>query len=347
MVLVTVLLAAFLISKFVQRAGTELMADARASDEARLRRSAYSALETTLAVLADVRLVDQALYSPAQGWGEPLEYAGYEPEPGQKIEVTFEDESGRLSLPRADAPTLVALFESMKVDRALAERASDALLVWMHKDYVPPSMEADPAAYERAAIPHTIAGRPLRSYAELASIAIIRDLLFDENHQPNERMRAFMAAVSLHSFEKMNLNSATPGALEAAGFEPAQITALQDHLHPRRSSSQLPYFKTVADAAAAIGVNAPLQKFGVEIQALRVTVTVHDGGRDYRVSTVVTPPGGVAATRRDSNQADQAAQTANDTVTPEIKKLDYPFKLLEVSEDVESGPATPEESKDS
>ena len=53
LVLLTVFLAAFLLTKFVQRAGTEMLADARAADQARLRREAYSALEVTLAVLAD------------------------------------------------------------------------------------------------------------------------------------------------------------------------------------------------------------------------------------------------------------------------------------------------------
>jgi len=41
LVLVTVLLAAFLLTRFVARAGTELLADARAGDRARLLREAY------------------------------------------------------------------------------------------------------------------------------------------------------------------------------------------------------------------------------------------------------------------------------------------------------------------
>src|SRR5690606_34148322 len=45
----------------------------QAQDE--LKMAAYQALELTLAVVEEIRTMDQGLYSPAQGWGNPLEYA--------------------------------------------------------------------------------------------------------------------------------------------------------------------------------------------------------------------------------------------------------------------------------
>ena len=341
LVLVTVLLASFMLMKFVQRAGTELLADARAGDRARLRREAYSALETTLAVLADVRAADHALYSPAQGWDQPLNYAGYVPDSGLVVEVGFEDESGRISLPRADAATLEALFQVAGVDRNQAERASDALLVWMHQDYVPPTLESDPGNYERAAIPHRAAQRPLRSLEELASVAIVRDLLFDDDGRPNQHLRDFAAAVSLQSFDKVNLNAASPAALAATGFAAGQIDALRNYQQATGRVAGKPYFQSLTEASATLGSAVSPDHFGVEIQVLRIKLTVRDGALEYHLSAVVAAPGGTVA----------PAPTASAKVTPGpekapviLKKLDYPFKVLELLEDVESEPISPDNS---
>ncbi len=342
LVLVTVLLAAFMLTKFVQRASTELLADARAGDQAQMRREAYSALEVTLAVLADVRTYDKALYSPAQGWDHPLEYAGYEPPDGMRVDITFEDESGRISLPKADAATLESLFVVTGVDRNQAERASDALLVWMKADYVPPTLESDPGNYERAAIPHTPARRPLRSLSELASVAVVRDLLFDETGRPNDRYRQFAAAVSLQSFDKVNLNAATPEALAASGLAPAQASSLR----AGNRNGALPYFRALGEASTAVGTALPTDRFGVEIQALRINVAVRDGGRLYRLSLVVAIGNGVGTTSRTpASGGTTAAATPTTTASTvqkapvTLKKLDYPFKVLELLEDVESEPS--------
>jgi hypothetical protein len=345
LVLVTVLLAAFMLTKFVERAGTELMADARAGDRARLRREAYSALETTLAVLADVRAVDEGLYSPAQGWDRPLEYASYTPAGGLEVEVGFDDETGRISLPRADAPTLEALFGLLGVDQAQAERASDALMTWMHADYVPPTLESDPGNYEQAALPHHAAGRPLRSLDELASIAVVRDLLFDDEGRPNARWAAFVANVSLQSFDRVNLNSATPGALAAAGLGSSQINGLDDFLHPRGAGGARPFFKGANEAAAFLGATAPADRFGTEIRVLRINVTVRDGASRYRLSAVVAPPGATPPPVRPP-VPDQTKRPAPDQAPEEkapvvVKKLDYPFAVLEVVEDAPSADLAP------
>lgn len=333
LVLVTVLLAAFMLTKFVERAGTELLADARSGDRLRLRREAYSAMEVSLAVLADVRAVDQALYSPAQGWDRPLDYAGYVPPAGMTVDVAFDDESARISLPRADAATLEALFVATGVDRDRAERAADALLVWMHPDYVPPTLDSDPGNYEHAAIPHQPAGRPLRSFEELGSVAIVRDLLFDEDRRPNERYRQFTAAVSRLAFEKVNVNSASPEVLAAAGLATDRIGVVEDHRRGLGRSDR-PYLQDMAEATALLGANAPLQNFGVEAQAVRVNVTVHDGANRYGLSIVVAPPGGVAAPGRKPMSPEEKA-AAPEKAPVVVKKLDYPFKVLEVVEDME------------
>jgi type II secretory pathway component PulK len=344
LVLVTVTLTAFLLFKFVQRAGTELLADARAGDQARLRREAYSSLEVTLATLADINAIDTGLHSPAQGWDRPLEYAGYTPADGRTVEITFEDESGKISLPRANAATLQTLLEQLGLGPAEAEKASDALLVWTRADYVPASLDTAGASYERAALPYQPAQRPLRSFAELAAVEYVREIFFDENGRPTPLGQDFAANVSLYSFDHINLNAASPAVLAASGLAEAQSSILQDYTRQQAKPGALNYFQTVGDANAVLGTNAPLTAFSANVQALRINVTVRDGAAVFRLSAVVAPPGGatVAVAPAPATPA-TAPVTGNPTPTAAVvtKKLDYPFKVLEIQENVESPPPAP------
>jgi hypothetical protein len=112
---VTLLFAATALTLFIEKASDDLLVESRVAAARRLRLEAYSALETTLAVLQDFQLVNGGLRSPAEGWGNPLEWAGYVPAEGRAITVEFVDESGKLSLPHLTPNTLVELFKSWDI----------------------------------------------------------------------------------------------------------------------------------------------------------------------------------------------------------------------------------------
>jgi general secretion pathway protein K len=345
-VLVTILLASFLLTKFIERAGTELLADARAGDQARLRREAYSALEASLAVIADVRAIEQGLQSPAQGWDRPLERAEYVPPAGLTVAVAVQDESGKLSLPRTDHDGLVALLLTLGAEQDNAEKIADALLVWTQPDYVPASLDADGSAYERATLPHQPARRPLRSFDELAAIETVREFFFDESGQPTALAQGFIANVSLYSYARINLNGATPAAMVAAGLDPTQIDALANYARQQAGAGGPGYFRGMNEVNTVLGANADVGKFGTEVSAVRLVVTVRSGATTYRLEAVVAPPRG-ATLAAGTTSAPGAGETASgstaaqaETAVPIIKKLDYPFKVLEIREDVESPTAT-------
>lgn len=346
LMLLTVFLAAFLLAKFVQRAGTEMLADARAADQARLRREAYSALEVTLAVLADFRATQGALHSPEQGWADPLAYAGYEPEGGRVVTVEFEDESGKVSLPQADAAGLLSLLQQLGLTRSEGERVADALLGWTRAEHLATSLETDAQNYQRAALPHQAALRPLRSFSELAAVQVARDFFFDERGRPTALFREFRASASLYSFDRVNLNSARPAVLLAAGLDAGQADALKAHVRQQAQSGGAGFFNSVGEASSIVGANAPLQQFGTDVRALRISITVRDGAAAYRLEAVVAPPGGAIFAPNptpppDGEQKEVApaaaiAPPAATIADSNRKKLDYPFKVLEIVEDAEA-----------
>jgi hypothetical protein len=341
-VLVTVLFTAAALVAFVEKAGDDLIVEAREVTARRLRQEAYSALEVTLGVLEDFRLVNGGLRSPAEGWNDPLAFAGWAPRDGCTVEIAFEDESGKLSLPHVEAATLLNLFEAWGLAQADAERLSDTLLGWMRKDHVYSQRTPD---YEQGPLPYTAPLRSLRSYSELAAIDYAREVFYDDNGRPNELWQRFVAAISLLDFKQTNLNGAGGDVVTAMGsLDRSQQQQLGDYLKGTgdRAREGPGFFGSAAEATNVIGAALP-PGYGTEIAALRIHITVHEGRAAFRLTTVVAPSGGattvqaVAPAAADGKLAQSTTTAANQpkAAADTPKKLNYPFTLLEIRENAE------------
>ena len=343
-VLGVILLTAFLLTRLIDRAGGELLAETKAASRTTLRDEAYSALETTLAVLADVSANDRGLHAPAQGWDDPLDYAAYEPPPGITVAVSFEDETGKLPLATVSETVLQQYLANIGVTAIDAERLTDALLAWTKADYLPRTTEADPRTYENAALPYAPPHRALHSFEELRAIAIVRDLFFDHEGQWTELGDRFRADVSLQSFNRVNVNSARPSVLVALGLDPTLAVTLADELAPAPDPSRDPkFYRSIAEAAAEHGTVLNSAGLGADVQCLCVRVTVRQGSRVFQLEAVVSPGNTAAQTPA---PAPAPTTTSDPNATPATpvdpraitsKSIDYPFRILELRET--DGPA--------
>ena len=165
-----IFLLAVLIVQFTEKAMGEIAVEAHYADRERLRVTAYSALETTLAVLADVIAVDGGLTSPAQGWADPLGIAGFEPEADTKVTVSFSDESGKLPLNGMDELTLGLMFDRMGLNRDDALHLSETLLDWIDADDETRLDGAESDLYGEAEWPYHASNQPVRRLSELALV---------------------------------------------------------------------------------------------------------------------------------------------------------------------------------
>lgn len=361
--LITLVFAALLLTRLVEASSTDLLITMRSADRDRLRTDAYSALESTLATLADFRAIDGALYAPAQGWGDPLGYTGYTPRPGVTVEVTFEDESGKISLPTLRPDTLSLLLAQLGLSPNDAARVSDAMMAWMQRGYNATANDVSAEAYQRNDPPAQPPYRPLRSFDELAAINVARDYFYGADGQPTQLWRDFTERVSLYQFAGTNLNTAGAAVLLAAGWDQTQVDALQKHLGTVAAGTNAPpYFRSAADARRQLG-KVTLNGFGTQISCLRVIVTAREGAASMRLTALVAPPGaarlpsglvadpsnpantsrGLASPARVAQAssvtqpaARGAAPGANPSQTggnnPETNSLRYPFTVLEISE---------------
>ncbi len=361
-VMITVLFTAFALVTFIEKASNDLLVEHRDAEVRRLRMEGYSALEVTLAVLEDFREASNGLHSPAEGWNDPLAFAGYTPTEGRTIDIAFEDESAKLSLPHATPPILSPLFQVWQLSVPDADATADALLGWMkHNHTYTTSVTPD---YDHGPLPYEAPGRPLRSYHELAAIEKVREVFYGEDGRPNDLWRRFADNVSLLNFAKPNLNAAKPDVLIALGqFDPTQQQNLTDYTTGKGSfQTQGPaYFQNLNDAQRIAGnAGGNPGAFVTTISALRINVTVHDGRSEFRLSAVVTTGNAAQAVH---TVATSATKTASATTTPNAttpnpaaanapkspatgqnaasRNLNYPFTLLEIRENTEIPPPPP------
>lgn len=361
-VLITLVFAATALTAFVEKASNDLMAEVRLADARRLRQEAFSALEVTLAVLEDFRQADNGLHSTAEGWGDPLTWANWSPSEGRRVDIAFQDESGKIPLAHADMTTLTSLFEAWNMSPTDAAKLADVLLGWMQSGYVYSSAEVPD--YADAAIPYAEPQRPLRSFGELAAIAYARDVFFDENGLPNALYWRFVDDVSIFSFPHPNVNGANADVMASVGqYTDVQRQHISDYLAGTGQYAQLgqQWFGSTTTLAAVAGLGGNANAFATTISALRILVTVHEGRSVYRLSAVVSPQGGATLNQTNATNAVAAATTAAPATSTSVtnaaqpsssatssatsaaasQTINYPFTVLEMLEEDQIPQAPP------
>jgi general secretion pathway protein K len=358
LVLVSMLFTAAALTAFIEKAGNDLLVEVRQADAKRLRQEAFSALEVTLAVLEDFRQADGGLHSTAEGWGDPLGWAGWTPSEGRTVDVSFQDESGKIPLTHADVTALSNLFVYWQMSPADAEKLADAIEGWMKAGYV--YTTAITPDYQDAAIPYAEPARPMRSFSELASVYFARDVFYDENGLPNELYWRFVNDVSIFNYTQPNANGANGDVMAAAGqYTDAQRQQIGDYLSGTGQYAQQGqnYFMNSSTLGAVAGLGGNANVFGTTVSALRVNITVHDGRSEYRLSAVVAPQGGATINQTNATNPNAAASTSSsnpatstsvtNTAQPSStatganaaaaasQSINYPFTVLEMLEDDE------------
>ncbi|MCX6938525.1 MAG: type II secretion system protein GspK [Verrucomicrobia bacterium] len=356
-VLVTLMLAALMLVKFMEGSSVELTLATRQADRDRLRTDAYSALETALAVMAEVKSIDKELNTPAQGWADPYAYAGETPREGVQVEFSYKDESGKASLPKMKFEELVELAQSLGLGESDAKRFADGLFVWMHENHTPQEIEAEAGNYERASLPHVPPKRSLRSWDELRAVLLARDFVYDPADGTLSAFgRAFQDAVSLYDFKASNVNALAPGLGVARGWDSTQINAVSSYQTGKtgRPPGAPPWFRSMEDVTPILGANADMAGLDANAKLIRVRVTVREGAGTFRLEALVTDDDAIALPKAAEAATPPApgAIPKPVTKTPETgiarpgtgksaagkrgEKLNYPFHILEVSET--SGP---------
>ena len=301
-IMVTLIFTATALVAFLDKASTDLLVESRVIGNNRLRVDAYSALEVTLAVLQDFETANQGpLYSPSEGWGDPLGWAQWtSPTEGHTVDVTFEDESGKIPLMKVGAAGLLNMFENWNMTQNDAQHLADVLMVWRQQSYIP-SVAPSPD-YEQSATPYDQPLRSMRSYDELADIDYARDVFYDADGRKNDLWWRFYSDFSLFNYAKPNINGTNQDILIGLGqYTETQMGSVADFLAGRGDFATpnplgVQWFQNPTQIKSVLGPSGKPGAFGFTISALRIIVTVHEGATQFRLAAVVAPAQGGATT---------------------------------------------------
>ena len=89
---------------------------------------------------------------------------------GNKIEITVQDESGKVDINAADPATLQAMFEIAGADEETARKLAAAIVDWRDPDDLAQPEGAEDAEYEAADLPYGASDFPFRLAPELQQV---------------------------------------------------------------------------------------------------------------------------------------------------------------------------------
>ncbi len=230
-VLAILFLATAMIFRFVDEAVQELHYRGQVQEDPELEQTAYSAFESVLAVLHEFKTIDGKIVAPAQGWSDPLDYAGIDLPEGYSVDVWFIDETGKLSINELNEDRLPLFFEELGLDFSQSNALTDTLLDWIDADDLARLNGAEADVYQRYEPAYRAANRRIQTWDEFRLIEGFRELFFDETGAPNAYFERWTASVSLYHDKPVNINTANGLVLSFVsrieGFDPRLV---EDHL---------------------------------------------------------------------------------------------------------------------
>jgi general secretion pathway protein K len=246
MVLGIILMCSLILVQVIARVHQEVISQGVETQNDALEASAFQTLEIVIGVLAEIQALDGALYGPAQGWGNPLEYASlsmaqsltnaviveeetksmslddmvpFAFDPGIRVDVVIDDASGKFPLNHTSAVRWKLLFEEMEISAQEAALLTDTLLDWIDADHAPRLNGAESGFYQRNDPGYPCRNGVIQDLQELRLIEGFNRLFFDADGVPNDYFRTFQDCVTTLSPSAINYNTASPLVLAVLAEE--------------------------------------------------------------------------------------------------------------------------------
>jgi len=286
LVLVFVFMTSVVVVSLLESSLRNLRSAAAASARDDLRVAAFSAMEISLATLAEIKELDDKLMSPNQGWGDAISYAPIEWPDGLKVKVTIKDETGKLPLDPPDRDVLSQLFDQMGISYSEADKLIDAYLDWVDEDDLERLNGAESDYYRTQTPERDAPNAPITSYESFRYIKGFDELFFDENGAPNKLFQYFKESTSLKHGHTVNVNTASPLVRtmleETAGLDVRSLEDLELGLDGEAGTADDRWYDP--DVSSSID---PSSGFGSEAHMFRIIVEVSQGEQHFQLNALV------------------------------------------------------------
>lgn len=362
LVLGTIILCAMIVTEFNKQVVEEIRYAGLFHEREDIRAESYSYFEAVMGVLHELREIDEALYGGAQGWADPLAYAGVEVPSWLDVQVAIEDETGKFSLTRLseDLELSRRLFETLGFDLQTSDELHGALKDWTDENDEEELVGgAETDYYESLDPPFAAANSAVESWEEFRLIRYWSEAFFDpETGRPNERFQLFRSAVSLYHDSEVNENNATPLVQQVLQTgDSFDRQALNDYLAgfdriPGTADDRV--IMEREEAAAYVPENS-----GIVAEVLNVRLSARRGEAVFVIDALVATEGsgssgatGRAATRQEDEdeqigrasrdqerrqltgraQADVNRENLTEVRQNESDTPEYPFQIIRLYE---------------
>ena len=326
---IVALMAALLIS-FMDEAVTRIKMNGLLDEGTNLRERAYSAMEISLAAIAQLGEIDDGLRSKAQGWGDPLAYAGFAPYDDCEIKVECDDVAAKLPLAVMSESQLVALFEEMDVTASNADKYATELLDWMDSNDDARLGSYDGDDYEKTTVPCKPTNAVPRSWDEFLKIEGLRKIFLDEDGNPSALFEFFKEAVSLYNDDDVNVNDAPELVLatlgELGGFDEDDVISDMAGSDGIRGTIDDTILSDTSDLG---GTDVALAAFSTQLIRLRVVAT--RGEAKFSIDALLKYKGS-STTSSSSSTESKLNGDYDDFPSDPASSLSYPFTIVQLVE---------------
>lgn len=306
-----------------------------------LRVHAHSALNLAIGVLNEFSTIEKTLYSPSQGWGDPLSYSGLNAlDPSIKWSVTLIDESGKASLNSMKEKDLVSLFALMRsdddslVNEDDGQPFYDSLIDWQDADDEERDEGAEDDYYEDLEFSYFTPGKKIENFEELRMIKGFgydeelpddSGLFFRKDGSETIHMKNFRESFSFFHDGPVNINTASP-------FLTRFLCGDDDNLYEElidgpNSISGEPFFKSMNNPLLSQMRQYRSVSTGVTSTILRVLVDVSKGKANFKLHAILARTNiKGAAPKKNSGNTKLKPRSQQNT------RMKLPFRVLALRE---------------
>lgn len=308
-------LLSIIVTEFLLEAAAEIRYRSQVTHRDDLKILAYSALETTVAVLAEVKAIDKKLYSPEQNWGKPLAYAKFAVPKDYTISVKIRDETGKLSIYEEDLKTFGDLMQEMGVSYEQITNLKSELKTWLSEKKDPwqkPKLKPDeklkgkkPGGEKEKEVKPNPNEQPkpneesksdekpkekdkdekkkkeqriIYNLLQLKEIPAFERVFFDAKNNPNEKFKLLKDSISILHKGPLNINTA-PDLIK-------KVILGDLALNPRTNGKS--YFRSMKELGFEGESAKQLEKvIGFNARVLDVDIQVERGTVKYYLSAIV------------------------------------------------------------
>jgi hypothetical protein len=340
-ILALIVLLSVLCMRLMQETVQELRHVSQFHKRDDLRVHAHSALNLAIGVLNEFTLIENTLYAPSQGWGDPLAYSELDAlDPSIKWSISLIDESGKASLKSIKEKDLVSLFARMRtegdslVDEDDGQPFYDSLMDWQDADDNERDEGAEDDYYEDLEFPYFTPGKRIENFEELRMVKgfgyddEIPDesgLFFGEDGRETIHMNNFRESFSFFHDGPVNINTASSFMIRFLCGDDENL--YDDILDGPSSTSNEPFFKSMNDPELRQMRQKTSISTGLTSTVLRVLINVSKGKANFKLHAVL------ARTNVKSNNSKPSNNKKNlKPRSPQNMKMQLPFRVLALRE---------------